>query len=336
MAVRSIGGYDPNTGWPPDDSTGLPWQDDTVLPGQFKGGGAGFGPGGFQGAPRLTANPAGPPPGLSLSQQGGGAAPDGGTFDPRPNPAFRGPRWGGGPPPGFDMNTPDEVIPPENSTIPNNKSVGPFTGGSATDAELLPEAGDPRTLIPPNWVRRNTPIGRAIDVGRRILSPDETAAPTGVELPRTLGRSPSGPSFPDQTPKFPTPTGYPPVATPFTQPDHPSTMRYPMWPTPPAPVAGPTGDPRGEPNNFPNSPNPIGAPVPTPIGSPAPAIPPRRAVPRAAGPAAQRQQPDLGHYGPFVSVPRPNADVAGGARGRQSVPYTTALDLSRLFQPRQQ
>jgi len=43
------------------------------------------------------------------------------------------------------------------------------------------------------------------------------------------------------------------------------------------------------------------------------------------------QQPNLGNYGAFTQVDRPNADVAGGARGRQSVPYTTALDLSRLF-----
>ena len=82
MAVRAPGdsGYDPSTGWPPDDSTGVNWDNDvelpgkfpfrwgnTDLPGQFRGGGQGFGPGGFLGNPRLTANPAGPPPGVSLS-----------------------------------------------------------------------------------------------------------------------------------------------------------------------------------------------------------------------------------------------------------------------------
>ena len=25
MAVRPLGGYDPGTGWPPDDSTGIDW-----------------------------------------------------------------------------------------------------------------------------------------------------------------------------------------------------------------------------------------------------------------------------------------------------------------------
>ena len=75
MAVRAPGDYDPNTGWPPDDSTGVQWDPETELPGQFKGGGAGFGPGGFQGSPKLTAPAVGPPPGLSLSNGGGGGAP---------------------------------------------------------------------------------------------------------------------------------------------------------------------------------------------------------------------------------------------------------------------
>ena len=76
MAVRAPwdSGYDPNTGWPPDDSTGIPWGDDTALPGSFQGGGAGFGPGGFQGSPRLTAPASGPPPGMSLSANPGGGA----------------------------------------------------------------------------------------------------------------------------------------------------------------------------------------------------------------------------------------------------------------------
>ena len=33
----------------------------------------------------------------------------------------------------------------------------------------------------------------------------------------------------------------------------------------------------------------------------------------------------------FTLIDRPNADVAGGARGRQSVPKISALDLSKLF-----
>jgi hypothetical protein len=59
LAVRAPGDYDPNTGWPPDDSTGVNWQNDVDLPGQF-------GPGGFRASPKLTAPVSGPPPGMSL------------------------------------------------------------------------------------------------------------------------------------------------------------------------------------------------------------------------------------------------------------------------------
>ena len=59
MAVKAPGDYDPNTGWPPDDSTGVNWQNDVDLPGQF-------GPGGFRASPKLTAPASGPPPGVSL------------------------------------------------------------------------------------------------------------------------------------------------------------------------------------------------------------------------------------------------------------------------------
>ena len=64
MAAVNLGGYDPNTGWPPDDSTGVNWDPDVDIPGQF-------GKGGFYGAPRLTAPASGPPPGVSLSGPGG-------------------------------------------------------------------------------------------------------------------------------------------------------------------------------------------------------------------------------------------------------------------------
>ena len=222
MAVRAPGDYDPNTGWPPDDSTGIPWGDDIELPGSFQGGGAGFGPGGFQGSPRLTAPASGPPPGMSLSANPGGGA----------------------------AAVPGDVFPPTNSTIPPHKSVGPFTGGTATENIMAPvfavRAGFSNPL-------------RRIPLADIVTPTDELAPPTGVELPRTLGRSPSGPSFPDQTPKFPPPTGYPPVGTApnFVRPEANVPRTYPSWPTPPAPAPF-TGDPRNEPNNFPNSPNAIG------------------------------------------------------------------------------
>ena len=328
MALKTFGsGWDPNSGWAPDDSTDVPWQSETDLPGQFQGGGAGFGPGGFQGSPRLTGPASGPPPGISLSANpGGGSA-----------PATGGPG----------------IFPPTNSTIPTNKSVGPFTGGTATDA-IIRGAG--------NVARRFNPL-RRIPLADIVTPTDELAPPSADEAPswsytpgavRPVPRPAGEPSpsnvpdnFPDQTPKFPTPTGYPPVGTApnFVRPEADVPRTYPSWPTPPAPAPF-TGDPRNEPNNFPNSPNAIGAPVPTPIGSPAPAIPPRRVVPRAAGPAAVRQQPNLGNYGPFTTITRPNMNPgigggmlgggsAGGRGGAGGPPQMTALDLSKLFSRQQ-
>jgi hypothetical protein len=314
MAVRPIGGYDPTTGWPPDESTGVPWQDDTALPGQFRGGGAGFGPGGFQGSPRLTGPAAGPPPGISLSNGGGGGA-----------------------------SVPPEVIPPQNPTIPTNKSAVPFSGWNAPEAawnvgkRVLPKilrkripgadfVVPPDELAPPAMDEAPpwsfTP-GATRPVPRPWGEPSPSSAPDAAPLPRTptLSESPiRGPipaTLPDGSP-----------APNFVRPEGEVPRTYPSWPTPPVPAAGPT------PMSSPHMPWPDTGAHPG-IGSPAPAVPPRRTTPRAAGPAAHRQQPDLGHYGPFVGINRPNADVAGGARGRQSVPYTTALDLSRLFQPRQ-
>ena len=88
----------------------------------------------------------------------------------------------GGPPPGWKATRP-----PTNTEPPS----GWF--GEPEQIEGLPATGDPRSLLPPSIVRRFSPIGRAIDIGRRIFSPDDTSGPTGVESPRSLGRSPSGP-----------------------------------------------------------------------------------------------------------------------------------------------
>ncbi len=329
MAVRAPGDYDPNTGWPPDDSTGVRWQDDVTLPGQFQGGGAGFGPGGFQGNPKLTSPASGPPPGISLSA----------------NPAGGAPATGG-----------PDIFPPVNSTIPPNKSVGPFTGGTATDAIIRGVGNVARKFSP----LRRIPFADLVTPSDELAPPSMDEAPTwsypgGAGAPRPMPRpwgEPSPSNAPDSPPIGPAdsppigPADGPVIAEPrrgpipvdlpmpggFQQPAHPSTMRYPMWPTPPAPAPF-TGDPRNEPNNFPNSPNAIGVPVPTPIGSPAPAIPPRRATPRAAGPAAVRQQPNLGAYGgPFTTIDRPNMTPQNSAIGR---PQMTALDLSRLFSRQQ-
>ena len=138
-------------------------------------------------------------------------------------------------------------------------------------------------------------------VGFQALAPRWTlflrltrlAGPTGVELPRTLGRSPSGPGIT----RGPVPVNAP-IPTPFTQPQHPSTMRYPGWPTPPAP--GPAA-----------APMPARPVTPTPATAYGYPTPPVR--PAAAGPAAAQQQPNLGSY----MIDRPNAPAGqqGGRRG---------------------
>jgi hypothetical protein len=268
MATRPLGtGYDPNSGWPPDDSTNVGWYD-TDLYGNF-------GPGGFAPNPKMTGPVTGTPPGLSLSGPGGNGA----------------------------AINPDQVIPPENSTIPNMKSVGPFTGGSATDAIVRGASK--------YGLRRVPGVGTAMD----LVSPtDELAGPTGVELPRTLGRSPSGPA------RYGPPSASTPPLTPFTQPAHPSTMRYPMWSTPPAPAPSAGGG--------------IGSDARFPVGPPitAPAMPPVRPRVAPAGPAAAQQQPNLGNYAPIY---QPNiartGNVRGGRSGDDNAPLMGAPDWSRLF-----
>ena len=83
--------------------------------------------------------------------------------------------------------------------------------------------------------------------------------------------------------------------------------------------------------NRPQDP-PALSPVP-PIGCACASMPPVR--PRAAGPAAARQQPNLGAYGGTIS--RPNMDVIRGGRnnpGQQT--QMGVADWSKLFQRPQQ
>ena len=312
MAAVNLGGYDPNTGWPPDDSTGVNWDPDTDIPGQF-------GRGGFRTAPRLTAPASGPPPGISLSGPGGAAAPTG-----------------------------PDVVPPTNSTIPTGKMPVPRTGNPFTDAHINPATGQPEMLTGPGGVVEKTrgalnpfgflggsnPYWRGAIAAGGALTPTPTAndaAPTNLWFQRPSGvggmpgpqvtnppvGGPGGIGSDANTPVLGAggfPTTY---ANPGAQPAAPDGM--------PAPAGMPWAG-----NNY-------GRPAGAPIGSPAPAVPPPRPrVAHAAGPAAQRQQPNLGAYsGPFSPSYRPNADVAGGARGRQSVPQMTTLDLSKLFSRQQ-
>ena len=68
---------------------------------------------------------------------GGGAGPPAGSTPPPPGVTLN--TTGGGPP----ATTGPDIIPPQNSTIPNNKSVGPFTGGTSTENGPTGSFGDP-------------------------------------------------------------------------------------------------------------------------------------------------------------------------------------------------
>jgi hypothetical protein len=112
------------------------------------------------------------------------------------------------------------------------------------------------------------------------------------------------------------------LPAPFQQPDHPSTMRYPMWPTPPAPGATPTPPIGGGPGNV----------MEAPTGTPAAAPPGRRINPArvnlgqgAPGLTAPVQAPA---NSPFIGIDRPNSGPNERNRGS---PQATALDLSSLF-----
>ena len=311
MATVNLGGYDPNTGWPPDDSTGVNWDPDTDIPGQF-------GRGGFRTAPRLTGPATGPPPGVSLSGPGGAAAPNGPNVVPPTNTPLR---------PGASPALRPGGYGPATDGVPGGGGGGLFS----RLAGFLPSILNPVTAgaaapaaIAAAGYKWGQPASQKMSVDPRI---DASADPFNVQQP--LGPPQPGPTSvgnPDPRDEA-AGDGFvhqPLGPSPFQQPDHPSTMRYPSWPTPPAPAASPNIPIGGGPGNV----------MQAPTGTPAP--PPRPRVAHAAGPAAVRQQPNLGTYsGPFSQSYRPNADIVGGARGRQSVPQMTTLDLSKLFSRQQ-
>ena len=295
MAAVNLGGYDPNTGWPPDDSTGVNWDPDVDIPGQF-------GKGGFYGAPRLTAPASGPPPGVSLSGPGGTPT----------NAAGMGPR--------IDPTTGQ----PEMLTGP----------GSITDRQFTSKFNNPMS-----W----------LTMGANLYPPARIPALAAAEITRAT----------------PTANDAAPTNLWFQRPSGVGGMPGPQVTNPPVGGPGGIGSDANRPvlgaAGFPTTYANPGAQPPAPDGMPAPAIPigggpgnvmqspsgtprggGRRAAP-AAGPAAARQQPNLGAYGgsPFTTVDRPNANpgIGGGMlgggvnspRGQGGAPLGTALDLSRLF-----
>ena len=297
MPTRPLGtGYDPNSGWPADDSTSIPWDSDVDLSGQF-------GPGGFAPNPKLTGPATGPPPGVSLSGPGG---------------------VGGNPTPNIDANLSARPAPasgpqfsgPQNPPLRNPPAVrtgpGPYT-------DVTPNAAAPgiwdrlKGFIPgilagagpaavPALAAGGAAAGAWAEPRTPRVDPRISAAGTGgFDVEQPLGGGP--------------------------QPAHPSTMRYPSWPSGAAPA--PTS----------STPLPARPVTPTPAtayGFPMPPVRPR-AAPAAAGPAAVAQQPNLGNYAPIY---QPNiartGNVRGGRSGDSNAPMMGALDLSRLFQRPQQ
>ena len=102
----------------------------------------------------------------------------------------------------------------------------------------------------------------------------------------------------------------PQPAPPFVQPQHPSTMRYPMWPTPPA----------------------ADAPAGSPSATPKPAGP--LATSGGGGATMKRTPgaPNLGYYqgnnNRFIGIAQPNASPQNSMRAG---PQATALNLAGLF-----
>jgi hypothetical protein len=203
-----------------------------------------------------------------------------------------------------------EIIPPQNSTIPLNKSVGRFTGGMSTEGSYW----DPR-----NWFKADPnatfeygkpmprsltgPGGGGFNIGKAGFWPTliestlyPTPAETGEAPRQTLGRSPSGP-------------GAPMPARPVT-PTPATAYGFPLPPLRPTDTL------------FGNAPLP----------------PPRPGVipPNAVGVAPPSPPSSW-----FTTGDRPNMDVAGGGRSNRMQggvlspgggPATMGmLDLSGLF-----
>ena len=245
----------------------------------------------------MTGPASGSPPGVSLAGPNGNGALVGAT-GPQPPTVAPQPVNRGASGPGFGVGGGWR-----------NPFTSPHVDPTTGQPEMLNGPGglvakSRGALNPFGFIGGGNPYWRGAIAAGGILSP--TPAETG-EMPRqTLGRRPSGPVAP-------APGGIGSDAN--------------------FPVSGAAGFPNtyAPPGQQPAMPNPAAAPVPGAVGSPAPAMPPPR--PRMTVPAARTPAPAAAAAGPPPGmVARPNADVAGGARGRQSVPYMSALDLSKLFQ----
>ena len=219
------------------------------------------------------------------------------------NPSLTAPATGA--PPGTSLMTPT-----------NAAGMGPHIDPTTGQPEMLTGPG---SITDRNVSKFNNPMSW-LTMGANLYPPARIPALAAAEITRAT------PTANDAAPTnawFQRPSGVggmpgPQVTNP-PQPDHPSTMRYPMWPTPPAPTGIDATIPPF--TARPVTPTPATAYPASPVATSA-----------AAGPAAVRQQPNLGAYGaggPFTTLDyRPNSGPNERNRGS---PVATALDLSRLF-----
>jgi hypothetical protein len=188
--------------------------------------------------------------------------------------------------------------------------------GSANASVLHPSLSNPN-LYPfgnPAPIGSNPPTPPITDPRARAIADAQAQLNAGnarsSNAPPTLGpQAPiqSAATIPTALP----PNAAPPAAPPFQQPAHPSTMRFPMWPTPPVPTAAPA------------APLPPSRPV-TP--TPATAYP---AAPAAVQPARPVTPTPATAYSPaFGGIDRQNLSATGWNPGTRQ---GTALDLSRMF-----
>ena len=289
MAVRAPGDF------PPDESGAPPFQDNVDLP-WWQGGGQGFGPGGFQGNPRLTGPASGPAQGLSLSTDTSGV--DGGTFNGATwkNPRnWIGPKWGGGPPPTGGGGAPAIQDPP----VSRGASGPGFAGwrNPFTSPYVDPTTGKTVLLSDPNLAEKSNIGGfnpgavfnRArlpLLAGAGVIA--ATPAETGEFNPPMVAGRPEAPMSGVH--------GNPAAAAPATYPHMP-------WPdTGVAPAASPQA----------------------PVASPAATRQRPNLGTYGAPPAAVANSP-------FTTFDRPNMSPQNSAQGRQGAPQMGMLDLSRLF-----
>ena len=227
MGLKTFGsGWDPSSGWAPDESTSQHWDPKVDLPGRWVNG-------------QFVPDPATPPPSGSTTI----------TSVP-PN------THGDGPP-----IAPDQVTPPESSPIRPGMSPGPFTGGTSTEnmgprasglsgvdwrhpfAQTPVDPNQPRLLTGPGGGGFNplsllgggNPYWRGAIAAGGVLTPSELN--TGEFHPAMITGRPDAPlplHMPHR-PVTPTPTtAYPPIPLP---PARPVTARGPVSPASAGPAA---------------------------------------------------------------------------------------------------